>query len=62
MPDTPLKSLIAIHLLAARVASGSLLSRTRVLRAPAQPVLRILDNIAFASPTMSARREMNGKI
>jgi transposase len=41
-----MKSQLAIHLLAASLASGSMLSRTRASLAPAQPVLCILDDIA----------------
>jgi hypothetical protein len=49
-----MKSQPAIHLLAASLASGSILSRTRAALAPAQPVLRILDRIDSTSPIMLA--------
>ena len=49
-----MKSQLAIHLLAASLASGSMLSRTRAALAPAKPVLCILDNIESTSPIMPA--------
>jgi hypothetical protein len=59
-----MKSQLAIHLLAANLASGSMLSRMRAyfaspadlptMLAPAEPVLRVLDNIESTSPIMAA--------
>jgi hypothetical protein len=51
-----MNSCLAIHLLATGLASGSILSRTRALLAPAQPVLGILDRIESASQIMVAVR------
>jgi hypothetical protein len=48
------KSQRGIHLMAASLGSGSILSRTRAALAPAKPVLRILGRIDSASPKMFA--------